>query len=119
MTESERPLSADEAAAIWHRAAQLQSEAAQRLEERSRALAANAGTQGSQDPENFSLADVRAAASEVGITPEFITFAINELQADPAGALPPGQDEKATQFLGTSERSLELSRTIDRPIEEV
>ena len=116
--EAERPLSAEAAAAIWARAAQLQSEAAQRLDERSRALTANAATEG-QDPESFSLADVRAAASEVGISAEFVALAINELSSDPAGSLPPEQDEKATRFLGTADRSLELSRTIDRPVVEV
>jgi aspartate/methionine/tyrosine aminotransferase len=59
-----KPLSPDSAAAIWQRAAQLQAEAAQRLEERSRVLSASAGSP-NYDPHDFSVDEVRAAARDI------------------------------------------------------
>jgi hypothetical protein len=115
--DSEQQLTAEQAAAIWKRAAQLQAEAAHRLEERSRALVENSVSR--DDHESLRLADVRSVAAEVGIAAEFVALAINELEADPIGALPPEQDEKATRFLGTASRSLELSRIIDCPVGDV
>lgn len=107
----------EKAAALWQRAAQLQAEAAKRLDERSRALtsAALSGT----DPQNFSLDEVRAAAVEAGIAPEFVALAVTEMKADPAGAISPALEDTATRFLGTAERSLELSRVVDCAPSEV
>lgn len=115
---SEQPFSPETAAAVWRRAAQLQSEAAQRLEERSRQLSASAASP-DFDSQDLSAEEVRAAAAEVGIGAEFIALAISEMRADPAGALPERLQDAATRFLGTPERSLELSRRVERPIAEV
>lgn len=116
--EDNNPISPETAAAVWQRAAQLQAEAAQRLEERSRALAAGSESD-SSDPHNYSVDDVRAAAIEAGIAPEFVALAIAEQSADSIGPLPLEKQEVATRFLGTAERSLELSRVVDQPIELV
>jgi hypothetical protein len=115
--DKEGPMSSEAAAELWRRAAQLQAEAALRLEERSRALGADHSN--GADPQAFSVDEVRAAAVEAGIAPEFITLAIAELQADPAGGLPAELEDSATKFLGTSERSIELSRRIDLPAAQV
>ena len=111
-------ISPEDAAAIWRRAAHLQAEAVQRMEERSRALSAGE-SQGGIDPEHLTLDEVRAAAAEVGIGSEFVALAITEMRADPAGGLPPELEEKATRFLGTAERSIELSRAVEKPVSEV
>ena len=115
--DSEKPFSPDSAEAVWRRAAQLQSEAAQRSEERSRALSASSTS--ADNPQDLSVDEVRAAASEVGISPEFVALAIAEMRADPAGALPEKLQDKATRFLGTPERLLERSRIVERSVAEV
>jgi eukaryotic-like serine/threonine-protein kinase len=114
--DSDKPFSPDSAEAVWRRAAQLQSEAAQRSEERSRALSASPSA---DNPHDLSIDEVRAAASEVGISPEFVALAIAEMRADPAGELPEKLQDKATRFLGTPERMLERSRIVERPITDV
>ena len=75
MTEPHESLSPERAAAVWKRAAQLQAEAAQRLDERSRALAVR-GEPDDADPHDFTLDEVRAAALEAGIAPEFVALAV-------------------------------------------
>ena len=116
--EPQKPLTSDDAAAIWRRAAHLQAEAAQRMEERSRALSVREAS-ASHEPDKFSVDEVRAAAAEAGIAPEFIALALTEMTADPIGGLSPRLDDAATKFLGTAERSLELSRRIDLPVRQV
>jgi hypothetical protein len=63
--DKEGPMSPEAAAELWRRAAQLQSEAALRLEERSRAL--GAGPSNGADPLAFSVDEVRAAAVEAAL----------------------------------------------------
>jgi hypothetical protein len=118
MTESDESLSPDRAAAVWRRAAQLQAEAAQRLDERSRTLAVR-GEPAGADPHDFTLDEVRAAALEAGIAPEFVALAVAEAGADPEEALSPAGDRAATRYLGVSQRSIEVARTIDRPAAQV
>lgn len=118
MTQPSKPLSSDDAAAIWRRAAHLQAEAAQRMEERTRALSARDASADSP-ADAFSVDEVRAAAAEAGIAPEFIALALTELSADPIGGLPPRLDNAATKFLGTAERSLELSLRVALPMTQV
>lgn len=114
MTESNQALSPDQAAAVWRRAAQLQAEAAQRLDERSRALAVR-GEPAGADPHDFTPDEVRAAALEAGISPEFVALALAEAGAEDEAALSPAGDRAATRYLGVAQRSLEVSRTIERP----
>lgn len=118
MTESDGSLSPERAAAVWRRAAQLQAEAAQRLDERSRALAVR-GEPADAHPHDFTLDEVRAAAVEAGISPEFVALAVTELADDDGEALSPAGDRAATRYLGVSERTLEVSRTIERPAAQV
>lgn len=118
MTEPGETLSPDHAAAVWRRAAQLQAEAAQRLDERSRALAVR-GEAADADPHDFTLEEVRAAALEAGIAPEFVALAVAETGAEPEAALSPAGDRAATRVLGVSQRTLEVARTFDRPAAQV
>lgn len=118
MTEPGTSLSPDRAAAVWRRAAQLQAEAAQRLEERSRTLAV-AGHAPDADPHDFTPEEVRAAALEAGIAPEFVTLALAEgAEAGEAGLSSRGE-RAATRWLGVAHRSLEVARTVDRPAAQV
>lgn len=108
----------ERARAIWLRAAELQADAAQRLEERTRRLA----VPGSDPPDDGLDPDaVRGAAIEAGIAPEFIDLALAESE----GSLEPGQglqgwkDRYATTLLGTEVRRLDFSRTIAAPPDRV
>jgi predicted Ser/Thr protein kinase len=103
------------AQAIWLRAAQLQAEAATRLEQRSRETTGLTGLTAELPSGGYRLRDVEAAAREVGISPEFVALALAE---QPAGAAPPvslsggWKDRAATTLLGVGERSLSASRVI-------
>lgn len=121
MTErDESEYTDEEAAAIWRRAARLQMEAAQRLEERSRSLIAG---KAERLPGGATMrqSDVEAAALEAGISAEYVQLAQAELgaQAGSAEALGGWENRAATRMLGTANRSIELSRRIAAPAETV
>jgi predicted Ser/Thr protein kinase len=105
------------AQAIWLRAAQLQAEAASRLERRSREGEGLTGLTQSLPTGGYRLRDVEAAAAEVGIAPEFVALALAE-QPAAEGRLtstpPSGStgDRLATRLLGTEQRSFSVSRLI-------
>ncbi len=81
-------LSEEEATRLWQRAAQLQAEAARRTEgmgsEKSESEPAESETEAGAPPEGYALAQVRAAALEVGITAEFLNAALVDLHAERA-----------------------------------
>jgi eukaryotic-like serine/threonine-protein kinase len=113
-------LSEAQAAAVWKRAAQLQLEAARRLEERSEASARAAGSAeaGAAAPtSSYRLRDVEEAAVEAGISQQYVALALAEL-ATPAGAvaapvtIAPWQELFALRLLGDPRRSVSVSRTI-------
>lgn len=110
-------LSEERARAIWKRAAQLQAEAAHRLEERSRALARG----DTKDTGGFRVRDIEAAAVEAGISKEFVHLALSEASESETRAkpLPPWAESAATRLLGTAQRSLEISRVVQAPPAEV
>jgi eukaryotic-like serine/threonine-protein kinase len=108
-------LSQEQASAVWRRAARLQAEALQRLEERSPPATADTSAPVST-PGRHSLQQVRSAAVEAGISEQFVTLAFAELPRNAAGTLsaPPAgrwQDRRATPLLGTADRSCAASRT--------
>ncbi len=123
-------LSTDQAHAVWRRAAQLQSEAAARLETRVRDTGLGADTRAlpAADPadsattseraaqtDGFRAHDVEAAALEAGISQRYVALAMAELQSSPvslqqSSTVPAWQDRVATRLLGTSQRSLAVSR---------
>jgi hypothetical protein len=114
MQDDSRFISPDEASAVWQRAARLQAEAARLMEERSRQLAARAGADhGPDEVEGFRVADVRAAAMEAGIAPEFVALALAEASSpDADGPASSRGDALATRLLGTDRRSLEVVRAV-------
>ncbi|MBL0938515.1 MAG: serine/threonine protein kinase, partial [Gemmatimonadaceae bacterium] len=129
-------LSSVEAMAVWRRAAELQAEAATRLEARirrdeTRALRpAGSGDAATEAPavsvssDEYRLRDVEAAAVEAGISQRYVALALDELRAAPAGAalaptLSPWSDRIATRLLGTSQRTLSVSRVFQAPPRDV
>lgn len=99
--------------AALRRAAQLQAEAAERLEGSVRArIAPQAGDAG--EP-GFRREDVEAAAVQVGISPEYIRQALVEQDTlgDHATDLAPWMERMAGRILRSRQRAIELSRTID------
>ena len=120
MCQDETRIPEEEAHELWRRAAELQAEAARRLEERSRQLVAREHPADTVDVEGYRLADVRAAAEDAGISPEFLDHALvesrNRTLAEGADARPSAM---AARFLGQPPRTLEVSRVIHAPAEEV
>ncbi len=137
-------LSSDEAMLVWRRAAELQAEAAARLESRMRSandtrsmVAISVGGNGAA-PEStatskasptvptdaYRLRDVESAAAEVGISQQYVALALAELKASPDALLraqPASRlkEQLATRVLGTSQRTLSVSRVIRSAPREV
>ena len=105
-------LSEDEATRLWGRAAELQAEAAGRIEE--------PDVHGAlMPPPGYALADVRSAALEAGIATEFVEAALADLRAErtqPAG-------EKSTSvargFLGHPPSTITVRRVVEATPQEV
>ncbi len=116
-------LSETQAAAIWKRAAQLQAEAASRLE-KSSAAEASRRVEGPAATEGFRARDVEQAAVEAGISQRFVALALAEVR-EPGTSVPAimedgsARDRMVTTVLGTSQRSLSASRIIRHPPREV
>lgn len=118
MAEPGDSLSPERAAEVWRRAAQLQAQAAQRLEERSRALAIG-GASADPHPQDFTLDEVRAAAVEAGIAPEFVALAVAEAGGGMEQPLSPAGESAATAYLGVAHRTVEVVRVVERPAAQV
>ena len=120
MSDDETRISEEQARALWRRAAELQAEAARRLEARSRQLAPRGDATDPAEVEGFRLEDVRAAAEEAGISPEFVDHALVEARSE---TLVEGTREQrsamAARFLGHPPLTLEVSRVIRAPAEEI
>ncbi len=118
-TQQAEMLSERDAMAVWQRAAQLQAEAAHRME-RSVHLSPNVATADSTTPtpDAYRLGDVEAAAVEAGISRQFVAIAVAERSAvaqEGASAVAPldaKTDQRITTLLGTTERSISVSRVI-------
>lgn len=130
-------LSNDEAMAVWRRAAELQAEAAARLESRMRAasdtkqlapvtqsgVATNATAADSAavvPTDAYRLRDVEAAAAEVGISQRYVALALAELQASPEALqrvqpIPAWKERLTTRLFGTTQRSVSVSRVFRHP----
>ena len=120
MSQDDTRIPEEEAHALWRRAAELQAEAARRLEERSRQLVPREDSSDTAEVEGYRLADVRTAAEEAGISPEFLDRALEESRNR---VLAEGDEERpsamAARFLGQPPRMVEVSRVIHAPAEEV
>ena len=111
----DRIIATQQAEAIWLRAAQLQADAASRLELRSRQGSGLTGITAALPSGGYRLRDVEAAAAEVGISPEFVALALAEQPAQAAvvaAAAGAGQERMTTRLLGTSARSISVARVI-------
>lgn len=107
-------VSEERAQLIWRRAAELQAEAARKLEARSRVLAPGKG-----DASDFSMTDVKSAAIEAGISPEFVELALAESNTVEEGKSHEAAERRARRFLGTDRASLEVSRVVNAPAASV
>lgn len=107
-------LSEAQAARLWRRAAELQAEAARRLEDRSKQLAPRGDTGARDDDDGYELSHVVSAAIEAGISPEFVEFAVAELRNERRLAVRDRDavDRLADVMLGNPPRSAEVSRVI-------
>ncbi len=120
---SQPVLTESEANLVWRRAAQLQAEAASRLESRTREQVALARTDGrdgaGREPSGgFRVTAVQAAAEEAGISRQFVSLALAELRADTgagqgmvARSAEPSAIVRAT--LGRTPRTISNSRVFD------
>ena len=137
-----RVMPTEQAHAVWRRAAQLQAEAATRLETRLRTdgerdggrAALPAATDGADrgasanaaEPmptSGLRVSDVAAAAVEAGISQQYVALALAELERAPealqrADDLPTWKQQLATRMLGTSDRTLSVTRIFRVPPRE-
>jgi eukaryotic-like serine/threonine-protein kinase len=112
-------ISERDAIAVWQRAAQLQAEAAHRME-RSITLTATGNDAGrdAMPADAFRLSDVEAAAVEAGISRQFVALAMaerTEAAAVGAAAVVPFDEHterRITSMLGVTDRSISVSRVI-------
>jgi eukaryotic-like serine/threonine-protein kinase len=79
--EDQQRLTEEMAARLWQRAAELQSEAARRIEATSRLEADSEIAGPDTDTDGYALAHVRQAAEEAGIAGEFVDAALAEVTA--------------------------------------
>jgi hypothetical protein len=119
-------LSDDQAALVWRRAAQLQAEAASRLERESRTATQRHGAvlPGETAPptSGYRTRDVEAAAIEAGISQRFVALALSELPTGETAVKADAvsrSDKLAATLLGESRRTLSVTRVIKRPAAEV
>jgi hypothetical protein len=100
---------------VLQRAAQLQADAARRVEERSRTGPAPGPTTAS----GLRVSEVQAAASEAGIAPEYVAMAAAELPAGGPLALPgvsgSAEGRWAVRLFGADVRQLTASRVFRAP----
>ena len=117
-------LSSDQAMMVWRRSAELQAEAAARLESKMRSatetrsmVAAPTESPSPLPTDAYRLRDVEAAAAEAGISQKYVALALAELKASPNAvqlSQPASQfkERLATRMFGTSQRTLSVSRVI-------
>lgn len=118
-TGGDRLLGERDVSAVLQRAAQLQADAARRVEERSRTAAAPAPTTASA----LRVSEVQAAAAEAGIAPEFVAMAAAELPTGGALAVPAvpaaAEGRWAVRLFGKDVRQITASRVIRAPAKAV
>ncbi len=104
-------ISDDRMRAALRRAAQLQAEAAEKLERDAR-LRIEAQTGNDVSHDGFRPEDVETTAVEAGVSAEYIRRALVEQDAlgEHATELSPWVDRMGDKMLGTRQRSLEISR---------
>ncbi len=115
---AERPgpeLSETEAMAVWQRAAQLQAEAAHRMERNVSINRDQTSQQAAVSATGYSAYDVEASAVDAGISRQYVAIAMAERQSQQSNApmlVGEAEDRRVTTFLGVTARSISVSRTI-------
>lgn len=106
----------EQAHAIWLRAAQLQAEAATRLQARYGEFGLSNTAAAALPSGGYRLHDVELAASEAGIAHEFVAMAVAERPAGTAifkSSESSSREERTlTRMLGTRDRSISHSRVV-------
>lgn len=125
-----RVLPTEQAHAVWQRAAQLQAEAATRVETLVRRDVGAERTPlqagAANDPlptSGLRVQDVAAAAVEAGISQQYVALALAELERAPealqrANEVSPRKQRLATRLFGTVERNVSVTRTFRAPPRE-
>ena len=115
----DRLLDEREVSAVLQRAAQMQADAARRVEERSRSETSPTPTTAS----GLRVSEVQAAAAEAGIAPEFVAMAAAELPAGGTLAAPTvsaaAEGRWAVRLFGKDVRQLVASRVFRAPAKAV
>lgn len=116
---SDDPLRLSEAHAdtALRRAAQLQAEAAERIERQTLARASEPA-----DARELERDELLAIAREAGIAEEFMTLALAEIERSRAASLvplAPDEERAITRWLGSKRRSISISRRFDMPAAEL
>jgi len=110
-------LSEPEALAVWQRAAQLQAQAAHRMERTPALQAPTANEQSSRESGSYRVRDVEAAAVEAGISRQYVALALAERRTQASGDVVPvvseRLDRQITSMLGTADRAISVSRVIN------
>ncbi len=116
-----------DAMAVWRRAAELQAEAAARLEARlrttddTRQLVSSSADDSPRVPTDaYRVRDIEAAAAEAGISQRYVALALAELNAAPNAAamvhsVPAWKERLSTRLFGTAQRTLSVSRVFRHP----
>ena len=105
-------LSEEEAARLWERAAQLQAQAARRVE------APESGGADVAPATGYALTHVRSAALEAGIADEFVDAALADLRAE--RALPKAEGQSlARRFLRHPPDTITVRRVLEATPQEV
>jgi predicted Ser/Thr protein kinase len=108
-------LSEEQAAIVWQRAAQLQADAAQKLEARARRTDGLSST-AAVPTSGYRVRDVEEAAVEAGISRQFVSLALAEVQRPeaviPARDLPRWEESAAMRVLGNVDRTLAVTCVI-------
>jgi hypothetical protein len=109
-------LSEADAISIWQRAAQLQAEAAHRMERAPKLRLATSDNVAAEESSGYRLRDVEAAAMDAGISRQYVALALAENQRRDSSLAPLVVDSRAerqfTTMLGTRDRSISVSRVI-------
>lgn len=139
VSDRHRTLSEEQAALVWRRAAQLQAEAAARLERETRAhamrtqIGAPAGAEAPTESAaaapsvaptaSYRLQDVESAAIEAGISQRYVALALSELPSDAAATVAATESgfvaKAATALLGDVKPALSATRIIKAPARDV
>ncbi len=110
-------LTEQEALAVWQRAAQLQAEAARRMERTAKLQAPTTADHADAASGSYRVRDVEAAAVEAGISRQYVALALAERRTQAPGVVVPviseRLDRQFTSMLGTADRAISVSRVIN------